>query len=79
MPFELKEGQGTLFKNNRKEKENHPDYTGELNVWGEVHDLSAWIKTAASGNKWMSISLRKKKASPGKSAPLSDMKDDVPW
>lgn len=49
---------GTLFKNNRKEKESHPDYNGKINVNGENYDLSAWLKESKSGMKFFSISVR---------------------
>ena len=52
---------GVLFKNDRKETESHPDYTGSLNVGGVEHWFSAWIKTSKSGNKFMSLSLGKPK------------------
>lgn len=48
---------GALFKNDRKETENHPDYTGKINVGGTDRYLSAWLKTSKSGQKFMSISL----------------------
>ncbi len=46
---------GTLFKNDRKSQENHPDYRGTINVNGVDKDISAWIKVAASGVKYLSI------------------------
>jgi hypothetical protein len=49
---------GTLFKNNRKEKESHPDYNGKINVNGENYDLSAWVKESKNGLKFFSISVR---------------------
>lgn len=52
---------GVLFKNDRKEKETHPDYKGNAEVGGVEYWLSAWIKTPnAGGNKFMSISFQRK-------------------
>jgi len=48
---------GVLFKNDKKESDRHPDYTGTLNVNGVEHWFSAWIKTSKKGNKFMSLSL----------------------
>jgi hypothetical protein len=74
MAFELKEGQGSLHKNERKTKPGHPDYYGQLNVEGTIMNLSAWIKEAASGKKWMNISMSKQRAKSG-----DDAGDDTPF
>jgi hypothetical protein len=50
---------GALFKNDRKETDNHPDYTGQINVGGVDYWLSAWIKEGRSG-KFMSLSIKPK-------------------
>ena len=55
---------GALFKNERKEKETQPDYTGSLNVGGVEFFLDAWLKTAESGRKFMSVSVKRKDKQP---------------
>lgn len=43
-----------LFKNDRKESENHPDYKGYSKEEG--WNAAAWIKTAKNGSKYLSVS-----------------------
>lgn len=49
---------GVLFKNDRKETDNHPDYTGRIDIDGTEYFLSAWIKEGKKG-KFMSLSRGK--------------------
>lgn len=55
---------GVLFKNDDKADEREPDYTGSLNVDGVEFFLDAWIKTAKSGRKFMSVRVKEKRRSP---------------
>lgn len=50
---------GVLFKNDRKEQPNHPDYKGNAEVDGVDYWLSAWIKEGKNG-KFMSLSFKPK-------------------
>jgi len=61
MTFTHKNNSGSLFKNNRKEKDTHPDYRGEINVEGKVYWLNAWLNEAQStGQKYLSIRVNPK-------------------
>lgn len=74
---------GALFKNDRKDTENHPDYRGECEVAGTEYWLSAWVKTSKAGRKYFSLSFREKGAMPDEPpstpAPADDFSDEIPF
>jgi hypothetical protein len=76
MPFELKPGQGSLFKNDDKQGENSPDYKGSINVDGTEFWLNAWIKTSKKGSKYMSLSVKPKVEKVDRSRPLREELND---
>lgn len=69
--WETKPGTGSAFVNRRKQKDTHPDYTGEMNIDGKLHWVSIWVKTTQSGDNWMSISFNPKEPRTGDIAPAS--------
>lgn len=68
---------GVLFRNDRKERDNHPDYQGSINIDGRDYWLSAWIKTDKTGKKYMSLAPKAKDAEPAKPAPREPGSDDA--
>lgn len=72
---------GALFKNDRKQSENHPDYRGSINVGGTDMWISAWLKTSKNGQKFMSLSVSPKEdqaPAPQQAAPAPSS-DDIPF
>jgi hypothetical protein len=76
----------TLNKNDRKEKETHPDYKGSINVDGVDYWLDGWIKEGQNG-KFISGSIKPKeqqRTSVGASQDFergvpADLDDEVPF
>jgi len=58
MAYELKELQGSLFKNSKKTTELHPDYTGKLKVNGVELMLSAWVAKTKAGETYLNIKAK---------------------
>lgn len=76
MAYELKEGQGSLFPNKRKETESHPNLTGTILVGGVEHWISGWVKLTADGAKWISLSVKPKEAKAAKPAAKAQKSED---
>lgn len=73
---------GSLFKNDRKENDRHPDYKGSLNVDGTEYWLSGWVKTAGPkaknpGMKFLSVAVSPKEGTGSTAAPIDD--EDIPF
>jgi hypothetical protein len=82
---------GILARNERKEKETHPDLSGSINVDGREYWLSAWRKVGQSGKldgkTFFSLSVKPKEEKTGRSpAPSTPNQaadtfedDDIPF
>lgn len=63
MTFKHNNGRMSLFKNDRKEKDTHPDYKGDgVLLDGSEVWLSAWDSKSKSGQSYLSISITQKNA-----------------
>ena len=79
---------GIMFRNDRKETDNHPDFKGSLNVDGVDYWLSAWVNegkpgSKLEGRKYFRISLQQKEhqqpaQSQGNGA-RQDFDDEIPF
>lgn len=84
---------GILSRNERKEKDTHPDLQGSINVDGKEYWLSAWSKRGKSGKlegkPFFSLSVKPKedrqerRSEPQKATGgahgQTDMDDDIPF
>jgi hypothetical protein len=58
-----RDNSGSLSKNQRKEKETHPDYKGKATIGGIEYWISGWKKENDSG-PWLSLAFEVKDAKP---------------
>lgn len=76
--YQTKENSGAIFKNDRKEKETHPDYTGTINVAGKDWQISLWVKEGKKG-KYFSASIKEPYVKGEAPKSVSNHKDDLPF
>lgn len=69
MAYEQRNNSGSLFKNDRKQNERQPDYTGNAIVNGKTMRISAWIKRSQSGTAFMSLAFDEPQQQSQQSAP----------
>lgn len=63
MSYQQRPNSGSLFRNDRKEEDNHPDHTGTCLIDGTEYYISAWVKEGRNGGrKYFSLSFKPKVA-----------------
>jgi hypothetical protein len=65
---------GSLFKNDKKTEEKHPDMSGSINIDGTEYWISGWKKQSKAGTGFISLSVRPKEAVRQSSQPTSKAK-----
>lgn len=88
-PYQPRDNTGSLFKNDRKESDTHPDYKGSALLNGVEHWVDAWINEKRDGSgKYLSFKVKAKdqQSAPTGRAPapatdrgFNDLDDDVPF
>lgn len=87
MAYEMKENTGSLFKNDRREKDTHANARGSALIDGVEYWVDAWTNETNSGDKYQSLKFKRKdqqQPATGQSRPQpaafdTDLDDDVPF
>lgn len=69
MAYEQRDNGGTIFVNDRKEKDTHPDRTGTAMIGGVMYYVSGWLKQGSKG-PFLSLAFKLKEDQP-QQAPIS--------
>jgi hypothetical protein len=77
---------GSIWKNEKKESEKHPDFTGSLNVDGKDYWVSAWKRKPDASERAPALSFSVKPkdgTAPKQDEPRrsvkDEMNDDIPY
>jgi len=54
MAYQQREGQGSLFKND-KQNDRQPDFKGSILIKGITYNISAWNRTSQNGREYISL------------------------
>ena len=72
---------GILSRNDRRESDKHPEFTGTLNVEGTEYRLAAWVRERKDGSgKFFSLKVTpKEERAPKESKTIAELDDDCPF
>lgn len=60
MAYEPKDNTGTLFRNDKREKDTHPQAKGSALIDGVEYWVSAWTKEGKDGERFQSLAFKRK-------------------
>jgi hypothetical protein len=73
-----KDNSGSISRNDRKEKETHPDLKGKCTIGGKKYWISGWKKTNDSG-PWVSLAFEEVKEKTADAPPPRKSERDSAW
>ena len=62
MAYEVKEGNGTLFPNDKQGNQSSPDYTGNFKIGGKMWNIAGWVGKTKSGQSKMGLKISEPQA-----------------
>lgn len=78
MTFELRDNSGSIWTNDKKEKDTHPDRTGTVMVGGVTYWISGWIKETQQGKKYLRLAFKPKEERQEQESPPQRRSNTVP-
>jgi hypothetical protein len=60
MAFEPKDNTGSIWANDKRQADNHPDRTGSALIGGREYWLNGWLKKTKDNKSYLSLSFKPK-------------------
>jgi hypothetical protein len=81
MAFEQKDFSGSIFVNDRKDQDTHPDRTGSAKIGGMDYFVNGWLRKTKDDKPYLSLSFKPKQDKPPASnkSRADDFEDAVPF
>ena len=83
MAYEMRPNTGSLFANDNRETDKHPNAKGSALIDGVEYWVSAWTNTSQNGKKYQSLKFEPKEQQSGQPAqapaPQPELEDSIPF
>lgn len=77
MAYEIRDMSGSVFKNNRRDRDTSPQLTESAMIFGKEVWVNAWVKVDKNGDKWISLGFKEKQPKQeADTRPISKITDD---
>jgi hypothetical protein len=79
MAYEVKDNSGSIWINDRKDQDTHPDRAGSAKIGGVDYWVNGWLRKTSDGKPYLSLSFKPKQdKAPATNKPLSaDLNDEI--
>lgn len=80
MAYEPKDMSGSLWRNDDRKSESHPEFGGEAMIDGVAYYMNAWVNTAKNSKRYFSIKFKPKVERRREQPPIQeDLEDEIPF
>ena len=81
MAFEQKDNSGSIWVNDRKEQDTHPDRTGSAKIGGVDYWVNGWLRKTNDGKPYLSLSFKPKQDKPAANnrSRAEELSDQIPF
>lgn len=81
MAYEQRDNSGSIFVNDRKETDRHPDRTGKAMIGGVMYWVSGWLKRSSNGTQYLSLAFKpmEPRGEESQVPPAELASDDIPF